>query len=72
MATPKKSVLITGGAGLIGRILVDRLPAHYALSGSRSLTAGDAITMVSQNGKVLASPVRLTDFTFKAVFEAAG
>ena len=32
MATPKKSVLITGGAGLIGRILVDRLPAHYALT----------------------------------------
>jgi nucleoside-diphosphate-sugar epimerase len=32
MATPKKPVLITGGAGLIGRILVDRLQAHYALT----------------------------------------
>ncbi len=32
MATPKKQVLITGGAGLIGRILVDRLQAHYALT----------------------------------------
>ena len=32
MVTPKKPVLITGGAGLIGRILVDRLQAHYALT----------------------------------------
>jgi len=28
MATPKKQVLITGGAGLIGRILVDRLQEY--------------------------------------------
>jgi NAD+ dependent glucose-6-phosphate dehydrogenase len=32
MATPKKPVLITGGAGLIGRLLVERLSAHYALT----------------------------------------
>src|SRR5262249_39730534 len=32
MTTPKKPVLITGGAGLIGRILVDRLQTHYALT----------------------------------------
>jgi nucleoside-diphosphate-sugar epimerase len=32
MATPKQPVLITGGAGLIGRLLIDRLPAHYALT----------------------------------------
>jgi nucleoside-diphosphate-sugar epimerase len=31
MTTPNKSVLITGGAGLIGRLLVSRLQAHYAL-----------------------------------------
>ena len=36
----------------------------------RSLTSGDAITMVDQNGKTLARPVRLTDFTFKTVFVA--
>jgi len=28
MATPKKQVLITGGAGLIGRIMGDRLQAY--------------------------------------------
>jgi hypothetical protein len=54
-----------------GAVYFDEINA-YTTSGSRSLTAGDAITMVSQNGQVLASPVRLTDFTFKAVFEAAG
>jgi NAD+ dependent glucose-6-phosphate dehydrogenase len=32
MATTKKPVLITGGAGLIGRILIARLHAHYALT----------------------------------------
>ena len=40
-------------------------------AGTRSLTSGDAITMVDQNGKTLARPVRLTDFTFKAVFVVA-
>jgi nucleoside-diphosphate-sugar epimerase len=30
MASPKKPALITGGAGLIGRMLIDRLQAHYA------------------------------------------
>jgi hypothetical protein len=37
-------------------------------SGTQSLTSGDAITMVDQNGGTLARPVRLTDYTFKVVF----
>jgi nucleoside-diphosphate-sugar epimerase len=32
MATPKKHVLITGGAGLIGRLLVDGLQVHCTLT----------------------------------------
>jgi nucleoside-diphosphate-sugar epimerase len=32
MAPPKKPVLITGGAGLIGRLLVAQLHEHYALT----------------------------------------
>jgi nucleoside-diphosphate-sugar epimerase len=32
MATTKKPVLITGGAGLIGRILIARLHVSYALT----------------------------------------
>jgi nucleoside-diphosphate-sugar epimerase len=32
MATTKKPVLITGGAGLIGRILIARLHESYALT----------------------------------------
>ena len=53
-----------------GVVYFDEISA-YTTSGSRSLTAGDAITMVNQNGKTLAKPVRLTDFTFKTVFVAA-
>jgi Peptidase A4 family len=43
----------------------------YTTSGSRSLTSGDATTMVDQNGTTLAKPVRLTDYAFKTVFVAA-
>ena len=43
----------------------------YSTSGPRSLTSGDAITMVDQNGRTLAKPVRLTDYTFKTVFVSA-
>ena len=53
-----------------GVVYFDEISA-YTTSGSRSLTSGDAITMVDQNGKTLASPVRLTDFAFKTVFVAA-
>ena len=53
-----------------GVVYFDEISA-YTTAGTRSLTSGDAITMVDQNGKTLARPVRLTDFTFKAVFVAA-
>jgi Peptidase A4 family len=52
-----------------GVVYFDEISA-YTTSGSVSLTGGDAITMVDQNGKVLANPVRLTDFTFKTVYAA--
>jgi NAD+ dependent glucose-6-phosphate dehydrogenase len=50
MTTPKKAVLITGGAGLIGRILVDRLQTHYALT-SFDLQAVPGIPSVVGNLK---------------------
>jgi hypothetical protein len=53
-----------------GVVYFDEISA-YTTSGPRSLTSGDAITMVDQNGRTLAKPVRLTDFTFKAVFVSA-
>ena len=52
-----------------GVVYFDEISA-FSTSGSRSLTSGEAITMVNQNGKTLASPVRLNDFVFKAVFAA--
>jgi hypothetical protein len=36
-----------------------------------SLTSGEAITMVDDNGRTLASPVKLTDYAFKTVFAAS-
>jgi hypothetical protein len=53
-----------------GVVYFDEISA-YTTSGPRSLTSGDAITMVDQNGKTLARPVRLNDFAFKAVFVTA-
>jgi hypothetical protein len=53
-----------------GVVYFDEISA-YTTSGTRSLTSGDAITMVDQNGRVLASPARLNDYAFKTVFEAA-
>lgn len=53
-----------------GVVYFDEISA-FTTSGTRSLTSGDAITMVDQNGRILASPVRLSDYTFKAVFVAA-
>jgi hypothetical protein len=43
----------------------------YTTGGSRSLTSGDAITMVDQHGKALARPVRLNESAFKTVSAAA-
>lgn len=53
-----------------GVVYFDEISA-YTTSGARSLTSGDAMTMVDQNGETLARPVRLTDFAFKTVFVAA-
>jgi hypothetical protein len=53
-----------------GVVYFDEISA-YTTSGSRSLTSGDAITMVDQNGSSLATPVRLNDYAFKTVFAAA-
>jgi hypothetical protein len=53
-----------------GVVYFDEISA-YTTSGPLSLTSGEAITMVDQNGKTLARPVRLTDFTFKTVFVSA-
>ena len=53
-----------------GVVYFDEISA-FSTGGSRSLTAGDAITMVNQNGQILARPVRLNDFAFKTVFAAA-
>jgi hypothetical protein len=53
-----------------GIVCFDEISA-YTTTGSRSLTSGDATTMVDQSGTALAKPVRLTDYAFKAVFAAA-
>src|SRR5215210_4273274 len=53
-----------------GAVYFDEISA-YTTSGSRSLTSGEAITMVDQHGKTLARPVRLNDYAFKTVFAAA-
>jgi hypothetical protein len=50
-----------------GVVYFDEISA-FSTSGTQSLTSGDAITMVDQNGGTLARPVRLTDYTFKVVF----
>jgi len=53
-----------------GVVYFDEISA-YTTGGPRSLTSGDAITMVDQNGRTLAGPVRLTDYAFKTVFVSA-
>jgi hypothetical protein len=62
--------LPNGPLAQFGVVYFDEISA-YTTSGSRSLTSGDAITMVDLQGRTLARPVRLTDFTFKTVFVAA-
>lgn len=41
----------------------------YTTSGWRSLTSGVAVTMTDLNGNAIATPERLTDWTFKAVWK---
>ena len=53
-----------------GVVYFDEISA-FTTSGTRSLTSGDAITMVGQNGGTLATPVRLTDYAFKVVSAGA-
>lgn len=53
-----------------GAVYFDEISA-YTTNGPLSLTSGDAITMVNESGGTLAQPVRLTDYTFKAVDAAA-
>lgn len=50
-----------------GAVYFDEISA-YSTSGHQSLTSGGAITMVDQNGRTLATPVRLTDYAFKVVY----
>jgi hypothetical protein len=56
-----------------GVVYFDEISA-FSTSGSRSLTSGQAITMVGigQNHITLARPDRLNDFAFKTIFAAAG
>jgi hypothetical protein len=53
-----------------GVVYFDDISA-YTTSDPRSLTSGEAITMVDQNGRTLARPLRLNDYAFKTVFAAA-
>ncbi|MCW5983564.1 MAG: hypothetical protein KIT09_36070 [Bryobacteraceae bacterium] len=53
-----------------GVVYFDEISA-YTTSGPRSLTSGEAITMVDKNGRTLARPVRLNDFAFRTEFVAA-
>jgi Peptidase A4 family len=52
-----------------GVVYFDEINA-YTTSGWRSLTSGVAVTMVDLNGNAIATPERLTDWTFKAVRES--
>jgi hypothetical protein len=52
-----------------GVVYFDEINA-YTTTGPRSLTSGEAITMVDQNGSAIARPVRITDFAFKTVCAA--
>jgi Peptidase A4 family len=53
-----------------GVVYFDEISA-YSTSGHQSLTSGQAITMVDQNNRTLAEPVKLNDSAFKALFIAA-
>jgi hypothetical protein len=49
-----------------GIVYFDEISA-YTTAGFRSLTSGQAVTMVDRNGATLARPTRINDFTFKVV-----
>lgn len=49
-----------------GAVYFDEISA-YTTSGPRSLTGGQAVTMVDRNGATLARPVRLSEYAFKVV-----
>lgn len=49
-----------------GVVYFDEISA-YTTAGSRSLTGGEAVTMVDLDGSTLAKPVRLNDYAFKIV-----
>lgn len=54
-----------------GVVYFDEISA-YGTNGHQPFPAGgDPVTMVDQNGTVLAQPDMLTDYTFKAIFVAA-
>ncbi|BCB80397.1 hypothetical protein GCM10022251_04450 [Phytohabitans flavus] len=53
-----------------GTVYFDEISA-FTTSGTRSLTAGDAITMTETTGATLARPIRINEFAFKAVFAAS-
>lgn len=53
-----------------GAVYFDEISV-FTTGGPRSLTSGQSITMVGQNGRVLAEPVQLNDSAFKTVFVAA-
>jgi Peptidase A4 family len=53
-----------------GVVYFDEITA-FAINGSPLLTDGVPTTMVDSNGSVLAQPMKLNDFAFKAVFESA-
>jgi hypothetical protein len=50
-----------------GVVYFDELSA-FATSGTPKLTDGEPTTMVDSNGRTLAVPQRLTDFTFKVIY----
>jgi Peptidase A4 family len=50
-----------------GVVYFDELSA-FATSGTPQLTDGQPTTMVDSNGRTLAVPQRLTDFTFKVIY----
>jgi hypothetical protein len=51
-------------------VYFDELTA-FATSGTPRLTDGLPTTMVDSNGRTLAVPQRLTDFTFKVIYRGS-
>ena len=54
-----------------GVVYFDQISVYTTSGDSPSLTSGDAITMVDQDGSTLARPDRLTDYAFRTVYAAA-